>query len=118
MHPDAIQALRMCHPAIYGSTLRTKCGDGWFGILDALGEQLARQAELAHRPATKIRMSKEKFGALQLGITAQTVAVAAGCEPSITMSARVREVCGFPENHFGTLVRCAMHLPDPRSFCL
>ncbi len=49
MHPERLQTLRLRYPGIYGNTLRTECGDGWFGILDALGEQLTRQAELERR---------------------------------------------------------------------
>ena len=118
MHQERLQALRLRYPAVYGNTLRTECGDGWFGILDALGEQLVRQAELEHRVATEIRMFKEKFGTLRLGKTAQTIADAAYCQMAITMSFRICEVCGCPGDHFGTIVRCGTHdqILDARAY--
>lgn len=109
MHPDRIESLRLRHPSIYGNILRAECGDGWFGILDALGEQLARQAELERRPATVIRMFKEKLGTLRIGKTAQTVRDAAFCEMAITMSSRICEICGCPGENLGCLVRCDKH---------
>ena len=110
MHLERLQTLRLRYPGVYGKTARTECGNGWFGILDALGEQLARQAELERRAATEIRMFKEKFGTLRFGKTAQTTTDAAYCEMAITMSSRICEVCGCPGDHFGTMVRCDKHI--------
>lgn len=35
MHPERLQTLRLRYSSIYGKTVRTECGDGWLGILDA-----------------------------------------------------------------------------------
>lgn len=110
MHSERLKTLRLRYPAVYGGVRRTECGDGWFGILDALGEQLARQAELEHRAATEIRMFKEKFGTLRIVKAAQTIADAACCEMAITMSYRICEICGCPGDHAGTQVRCETHV--------
>lgn len=110
MRQDLFETLQLRYPAVFGNTYRAECGDGWFGILDALGEQLTRQAELERRPATAIRMFKEKFGTLRFARTAETESDAAFCEMAISMSSRICEICGNSGESLGAMVRCRLHV--------
>jgi hypothetical protein len=61
MQQARLRALRLRYPAVYANTLRAECDDGWFGILDSLGELLTLQAEQDGCPATGFRISTRTY---------------------------------------------------------
>jgi hypothetical protein len=109
MQHTRLQALRLRYPHVYANTVRAECGDGWFGILDALGELLTRQAEQERRPATEIRIFKEKFGILRFGRASPNATDAVICRMATAISERVSEVCGCLGELSGAKVPCASH---------
>lgn len=91
------------------------CGDGWFGVLDALCESLQFATDRNGAPQVVAVQVKEKFGTLSFychdASDAQRgmIAMAAG------MSARLCEQCGKPGqvlvHNSIHLARCAEHAP-------
>ncbi|WP_455233299.1 hypothetical protein [Geopseudomonas aromaticivorans] len=121
MRAELADQLRDRYPAVYGACREVWVGDGWHGILDALGEQLARLAgDEADGVAPAVTAIKEKLGGLRV------MGVHLGVEGCIsigmaeTLSRRVCECCGRPGQMIydreWARTRCAEHRDTPVTY--
>ncbi len=86
------------YPALYGATRGPypfECGDGWFGLLDALSDVLCWRAEVEDRPASHTSQVKEKFGTLRY-YWGTTEADDGATDLAEEMSSRISEASGLP----------------------
>ena len=109
VHDDLISELKNKYPGVFSCIQRAECGNGWYWILDALGEGLSGQA--SSQPIPSITLLKEKFGLLRFGKVLPSPEHKGLFVMATLMSARTCEICGsvgrMQDN--GRRVRCPFH---------
>ena len=106
MHTTLMEQLRTRHPEVYGELHEADCGDGWFAILDALGEALAQRAELDNRRPAQVLACKQKAGRLVFGKLHLPLRERSTFEIATAMSLRTCAQCGGPLASAQVRARC------------
>lgn len=109
MHVGLVAELQKKYPVVYSSLKRAECGNGWYFVLDALGEGLSAQA--GSQPVPSILIFKEKFGILRFGKILTSPEQKGLFVMATLLSARICEVCGSSgcmQNN-GRRIRCPVH---------
>jgi hypothetical protein len=91
-----MEQLRTRYPEVYGELHEADCGDGWFAILDALGEALSYHAEMDNRSPPQVLSCKQKCGRLVFGKLHLPLKERSTFEIATAMSLRICERCGGP----------------------
>lgn len=104
--------LKTRYPSVYGDCRRWPCQDGWFGILNVLGERPAWIEQAKGEPMLIMGVN-EKFGLLDIDISTTDSEAWAMVAFSGQMSGIICEICG---NHGQVLcagdwlqTRCPAH---------
>jgi len=106
MQAALLQQLSERYPEVYGELQEADCGDGWFAILDALGEALAYCAEADNRRPQQVLSCKQKFGRLVFGKLHLPLQDRRTFEIATAMSLRTCEHCGGPLGTAQVHARC------------
>lgn len=113
MQTALMEQLRERHPEVYGELHEADCGDGWFAILDALGEALAYRAAVDNRRPAQVLSCKQKWGRLVFGKLHLPLEERSTFEIATAMSLRTCEHCGGPRDAAGVRARCVCPGADP-----
>ena len=71
-------------------------GDGWFGLVDVLCEQLQGETDQRGAPQVVVSEIKEKYGELRFYVGSASERQEAMIEFAEALSSRVCEACGAP----------------------
>ncbi len=93
------------------------CGDGWYGLIDALCERLQFATDHNHAPQVVAMQVKEKFGELCFYPRATPSPEQQGMiQLAEALSARICDQCASPGktlvHNFWHTTRCAEHAPE------
>lgn len=93
-----------------------QCGDGWFGLIDALCERLQFSTDQDGLPQVVASQVKEKWGGLCFYVQSASEEQWSMIQMVEAMSGRICEECGQPGQVLveGSvfLTRCQAHAPD------
>lgn len=90
------QVLLALHPALLRDIDTIDCGDGWFGLLDALCTRLQFHTDHGDGPQVRVVQVKEKFGTLRFYVDDADRFQRGMIDLAQALSARTCEVCGAP----------------------
>ncbi|MCY1536128.1 hypothetical protein D9M68_715710 [compost metagenome] len=96
MKKELRELLKDRYPAVYRDCTGWAFSDGWFGILNVLGEQLTNIASTEKRAPTAIIYMKEKYAQLSIFADGATSRDYQAIEFAEAMSAVICEACGKP----------------------
>lgn len=112
MKKDLKGLLQTRYPSIYGDCQRWSCLDGWFGILNVLGERLTHYERISGRSAG-ITDIKEKYGIIDIDCSSGDDAPEAMVYMAIQVSGITCEICGnageLQDNGHLLSTRCKEH---------
>lgn len=106
MQAASMEQLRERYPEVYGDLHEADCGDGWFAILDALGEALTYCADTDNRRPSPVLSCKQKFGRLVFGTLHLERQDRRTFEIATAMSLRLCEQCGGPKRLAQSRAHC------------
>lgn len=93
MKQDLKRLLQTRYPSIYDECQRWSCLDGWFGILNVLGERLTHYEQVSGRSAG-ITAIKEKYGIIDIDCISGDDRPEAMVYMAIQLSGIICEICG------------------------
>jgi hypothetical protein len=79
---------------------RTRCRDGWFGLIDVLCERLQTWTDRNGAPQVLVTEVKEKYGELSFSVKGSNDKQDSMIEMTEAMSAHICETCGKPGKLF------------------